>query len=299
MGTTFADITLEVQDMYNTYQEYTQLQDLTFLELWSWNFIYKNKYKFINGYMCIIFTNHKNEVRCSKPIGTYDKQTFIDTIKVLQAYFQEQGLPLIFEYISEEEVGYFKECFKQPVISYNRDYSDYVYSNQDFCSLEGRAYRHRRSDYNYFIRHYEHKYESLTKDNIHYTLEIMDEWCEQRNCKECHFGCERRALQRLVEAYDIIPYRGGLVKIDNQYKAFLITQEDDRHMVFHYFQKSAIRLKGLNIYLYLKVMEEEHPEGMWINFSEDMGIEGLREYKKTLAPYRLLHKYEIRLEEKI
>ena len=49
-------------------------------------------------------------------------------------------------------------------------------------------------------------------------------------------------------------------------------------------------------YLQTELLKELPDTVKWINYTEDMGMEGLRNYKRRLAPYYLKPKYRVLVE---
>ena len=62
------------------------------------------------------------------------------------------------------------------------------------------------------------------------------------------------------------------------------------------FKKNCRGYRGLDEYLQTELLKELPEHVRYINYTEDMGVEGLRNYKRRLAPYYLKTRYQVSVE---
>ena len=99
-----------------------------------------------------------------------------------------------------------------------------------------------------------------------------------------------------MESWDELDMKGVIIESEGEALAFGIVcfQKDT---AFFISKKVRRRTLGLDAYLTAVMMDSLFDaEHKFINYSDDLGNEGLREYKNSLGRHALMHRYVVRLQ---
>jgi len=121
-------------------------------------------------------------------------------------------------------------------------------------------------------------------------MNIMDEWCRGYDCEKCAYGCERKVIDYLLDSKLTGNLCGAIMYLGEEPEMFAIAQviEDT---CFLFFKKSVNRIHGAFYYFEYEFLK--NLDGVrYVNFQEDLGLPGLREYKRRRHPIRMIDKYE-------
>ena len=170
------------------------------------------------------------------------------------------------------------------------DQADYLYEITDFLNLSGKKSRHKRENYNKFINNYDFVYKELTKENFRDCFSVLTKWCKTKQCVFCEYACEHAVLSYIYEHYDKLPVKGGIMYENNMPIAFFIGEVvGDCLMGYH--QKTLHGYTGIGYAIYIEAIRNSFPDCRYFNLGPDIGIEGLRQFKRQFKPYELVNKY--------
>ncbi|MBQ7544873.1 MAG: hypothetical protein IJT02_08020, partial [Synergistaceae bacterium] len=218
-------------------------------------------------------------------IGHYSDESFGEAFSVLRSDMRALGLPMLIVDASEWMLPFYQGVsgvfwnVERP-----RKWMDYIYRREDFVkSMESSDFRYR---YRYFLRHFSPETVPLGPEHREECMNLMREaWCSSHECSEC-FACPLKAVGRVAGAMGTIGAEGLLVRVNGKAAGFCVVSMRNGVAVYE-FKHANNRMKGINEYMlkecftrFLSGVEE-------INFTEDIGNEGLRAYKCRLAPYTL------------
>ncbi len=264
--------------------------DLSFTNFYSWNERFRYVCREIGDAIAVAYTGLDGESACILlPGPSCDLR---DDICRMSELFMDCGLPALFEYVPESWLPYYRGSGFAAEVSWDRDWSDYLYDTKEFIALEGGANKFKRRELNAFQTQGSVGFVPLTSDNFSVALQVFDSWCAGHDCSQCVFGCERRAFARLADIWEGQFY-GGIALLGGEPVAFAAA-ETLGGCACYSFQKNARRVSGLTYYLhYHCALLPGHPKRM--NWCEDMGLEGLRRNKMKYKPCALPKKYSVRL----
>ena len=172
-----------------------------------------------------------------------------------------------------------------------RRLSDYLYHAQDFFL----AMKSKEAEYNYryFIRKYQPVTKSITPNHLDECLSFLEEiWCEKHQCHDCCYGCIKGTIKAVIPYLKELDAQGIVVYSEGKMIAYGIVTCYNR-LGFFEFKETRRGFRGVNEYLHRECFERFLQDVQMINYSEDMDVEGLRNYKSRLAPYTLFPKYEL------
>lgn len=287
-------------DCSSGYKYYLEKMDgripssLYFPSLIAWNFTNKNYYEIIEGYFCIAVEDHVHRrIELFEPVGLYDSHTFGAMISILFEQFNGVTDKLIFSDVTEDRLPYFKglkDFYIDRLVS-ERGNADYFYRAGVFAeALDKPQARYNR---NYFIR--KHNPVCVPMERA-----FMDEcyaftkqhFCRYHQCRDCIYGCEKELIKILLKEYDALGAQGIAVTAAGQLAGYGIAARQGETLAY-LFKKGIRSLRGLNEYIHFEILERFGNGCSLINYTEDLGMEGLRDYKTRLAPFTLNSRYEV------
>lgn len=227
-----------------------------------------------------------------------DTDPLMKEILLLKKTFDESGFDFQIECVSESELEILRTLPFEWQVSFDCDFSDYIYDNTDFITLEGKRNKTKRHEYDRFIqRHPAATFTQCDFNDINARRDcefIFDKWCSYRNCDECLFGCEKKAFMRLGDIYDSKDHILGLVHENGIPLSFGFGDFISDECVFFHTQKNSEHMDGLTYFLHRSMAEQMHPNAEYINWGEDMGLEGIRHNKSRYHPIELRRKYKVK-----
>ena len=225
----------------------------------------------------------------------------VDDILMLRRFFADAHIPLRLECVSESDVTLLRELPFSHEVSFDENYSDYIYDNADFSDICGSRNKSKRHEYNRFARL--HPDAILVQGHFSDTAvrsdceAVFDQWCARHSCAECRFGCEKKTFERLKEIEMPNRHLLGIVYEKGQPLSFGFAELLTEECVFFHMQKNAVSIDGLSYFLHRNMALQMHPYVKMINWGEDMGLEGIRRNKSRYRPIEWRKKYSVLIKE--
>lgn len=287
----FSEISYEE---YLPYQKRIECSDLTYAMLYAYDEEYPYLVKQIKNGLVIAGVDVKCEVFCVI-IPLVDEELPL-IYEETAALFKRLGVSMRLGAMSEKYAKLLEPHPLTEKISYQEERSDYVYEIAEYLNLEGGKNAKKRRDLNRIRSEFDDiRVETVrdlreAKETI---LEIVDRWCEGYDCDKCVYGCERKIIERLLNSDLIKELYGAVMYIGDRPEMFAIAQviEDTCYL---YFKKSVGRIPG-SFYYFEYAFLQPVKDVKFVNFEEDMGLPGLREYKRRRHPVKMIDKYDIQI----
>jgi len=296
---TFNPLSLETKALYDCYTGFfpeAVTSPLYFQSLYAWDFISPNRYKILDGHLCFAVEDKlAGEIYAFPPLGELGGKSFASAVRAMLDEFGHEGLPCAFY----EVPGFMLPCFYavegyRAEVNYNRDWSDYVYTRDDLANgLQKGNIRAARRD---FERKFHPNAREITPSDKEIVRAVTQKFfCAERNCSSCFCGCELEVALRVMESWYELGTKGVMVESEGEALAFGIVcfQKDT---AFFISKKLRRHTRGLDAYLTTVMMDSLFDAYKYVNYSDDLGNEGLREYKSNLAEHTLNHRYIVRLQ---
>ena len=213
------------------------------------------------------------------------------------------GVPLTLVCVTEEQRAALEEaCPGRFAFEEDRDGFDYLYDIHRLADLPGKKLHAKRNH----IRRFDDQFpdwllEEITPANVPECVELERQWAAIRQEEAGEDGDsvseETIALIEALYHMDKLGLEGALIRADGSPVAFslggLITPE-----VFGVnFEKSFGDIQGaypaINREM-ARLVRARHPQVIWLNREDDMGLEGLRKAKLSYYPDLLLVKHTAR-----
>ena len=174
----------------------------------------------------------------------------------------------------------------------DRDFFDYIYTQQDLATLSGKKYHAKRNHISAFEKNGAYQYERITAENIPDCIEMDKIWKTLNIDKNpVELENEYRALNRAFENYEALHLRGALLRLDDVVVAFTMGEAMGRYMFCTHFEKAFSHVRGAYPMINREFAARELRAFPLINREEDTGDEGLRKAKLSYHPLKLLVKY--------
>ena len=191
------------------------------------------------------------------------------------------------------------------LIEEDRDSFEYIYSTQKLSLSEGSQYKQKRKQARLFEQVF-HKVRFEIRDmhnpNLHGPImEALEGWAERkRNAnKPLELDAETQAIKRFLQQENNENVLLTCLFDKERMIAFSIDEILSNKYAIGHFIKANTAYRGIYEYLNEKtaaVLLERGAE-YW-NWQQDLGIEGLRQLKKSYHPIQLLKKYFVYLDGK-
>ena len=230
--------------------------------------------------------------RYSFPLGKGDLYTVIEA---LREDARRLGFPLSMRGIPKCMLPVLKGLYPGLDFTYDRDESDYMYSAEKLATLSGKKLHAKRNHINRFVEQNDWCYEPVTRENLREVVAMTKAWLEQNyREKQREYIGERMALARTFGNFDALGLEGGLIRSGGRVIAYTLGEKLTEDTYVLHFEKAFPDIQGAYAMINrenAKRILENHPEIVYINREEDMGLEGLRKAKESYFPEFLEEKY--------
>lgn len=182
------------------------------------------------------------------------------------------------------------------------DSFDYMYDLEELGWLAGSKYKKLRNKSSRFIKEHEGRkldvrvLRTLTPEYQRRLKEVDKQWAKGMGRELKDTEAERKAISTLLDHAADFNLLFTIIEVDDEIKAFSINEIVDENNAVCHFEK-ALRDHHETIYTFLacQVAKELLGAGCtWVNWEQDLGIEGLRKAKIAYHPARMLKKYVIK-----
>ena len=224
-------------------------------------------------------------------LGDFMKDSFETFAKDLLEEFKI----LRFDFLSKEKVEILENIFAGRVESVTTDETqwDYIYKIADFLNMGGKQNRHKREQYNAFVNNNVFRYEEINENNKNHCMEICESWCERKDCSLCEYTCEKNIIKEIIDNLEDYPVKGGIIYVEEKPSAFFIGEVLGDTLMGYHQKTTQPLIKGLGTAIYIQVLENSFSDMKYFNIGPDLGIEGLRQFKRMFKPFSLVEKYSM------
>lgn len=192
--------------------------------------------------------------------------------------------------IPEEWVERFNPEFFSP--SYRSLDSDYLFKLEKLEHYPGRKLSAKRNLMKQFEEQYLIKETPLVND-AQEAYQILEVWnAHKKETTSDEFAC-RQAIAYLKE----LDLFGWMVHANDRPAGFIIGEILKPNMAVIHFSKANVSYKGIYQYLFHTFASHLPDHHLCINMEQDLGLEGLRQSKRSYQPDKLLKKWRISLKK--
>jgi hypothetical protein len=266
------------------------ISEMTFTNLFIWRCYYKFQIADHQGFLTLLARPSGTTPFFFPPIGKGDIRAWmVDCL----TYFKNEGFSPRFERLPDSVVQEFTDVTDLKTIP-DRNNSDYVYQTRNLIRLSGNKYHTPKNHINRFKKHHHWDYFPLTPDLIKECLNVQEEWCRLKQCKESYgLLSENDAIIEAITHLGLLSYKGGAIKVQGKVEAFTLGELLNPETVVIHIEKGNPELPGLYPLLQQQFLEQEWSHIPLVNREQDLGIEGLRKSKLSYHPEFLVDKYRM------
>ena len=270
----------------------TKSINYNFADIFTWNETYGQSVSCIGSR--IIAKSHwlKNTVY-SFPIGTGPVNEAID---MLIARTTADNIPLCLVSLDESHIQLLNDTYPGKfTFESNPNAFEYVYLAEKLASYSGKALHGKRNHCNNFEAQFKWSFESLCSANFNICRELLRTWDERNSSRVGEsISNEYKAIIKALNNFDALSLDGGILFADGNPVGFSIGSYYTDNYFDVMFEKADIDINGAYPMVcreMVKLAMKKHPDIIYINREEDMGIESLRTSKLSYKPEFLIKKY--------
>lgn len=260
-----------------------ETSDMNFTNLFLWSFSENIQYTVENETLYIKGFYEGNEYYFSPVSKDDNKDKMIDAVKKIK---EKNGKILFIPEIYKE---FLKEDF---IVTEERDSFDYIYLQEDLAELKGRKFSSKKNKINKFKKTYNFTYEKISRENIEDIRIFQRKWTENRK-EDTIIVSETMGIEELLNNYEILELRGGVIKVDGKIVAYAIGEKLTENMGVIHIEKGIFDYQGSYQMINMYVAKEEFSDVKLMNREDDFGSLGLREAKLSYQPIEFIKKYSI------
>ena len=132
------------------------------------------------------------------------------------------------------------------------------------------------------------------KEKIDELVDVFNQWSAERGKVENEVENERKAILRVLKSNSHFNLDCYEILIDGVVAGFSINEIMPNNYATCHFQKCLLNYEGIDVFLTNFVAKELIRKGCaYINWEQDLGIEGLRTLKQGYRPIKMLEKYTV------
>lgn len=248
-------------------------------------------YKYQNKNWIFIISLYRDKLFVSMPLC--EKVYFYEALEDIKAKLLEHKAHYRLVNFTKEEADELVLKSANCSLREVSNLTDYVYLTESLRTFEGPGLRKRRGCLNNFYTknkgHY--SYEELNKCNAKECLELLNEW---KADKESYFiNTERIGTKKILENWDKLEIKGGIIRIDNKVKAFIAGSYLSHDMCQINIEKGDTAYRGIYQVLLKEFLQREFLDVKYLNREDDMGDANMKSAKLAYDPAFLIKKYSI------
>jgi len=264
------------------------LCNYNFSSLFIWGEIYKIKWKFYKEWLVIY------DVMDDSVIMPSGKPLSVNELVKISDMFLSQGKRGRFKFVDIDYVENNREISDFFDLKIDEDHADYIYEMQKLVDMKGKKLHKKKNLISQFIRNNpEYSVKPMFKEYFDECFKLAEKWCLNRNCEKMGFNHETSALKRAFDNFEELGFKGLNIFIQDKMVAFAIFSEQNNNTVDMHFEKYDTEFKGSEQVICWESAKHLSPKYKYMNREEDLGIEGLRQSKKSYDPEFILKTYKL------
>jgi hypothetical protein len=284
----FQDISIKDKRTFDSFLANCPLNisEMNFTRLFCWRKSEKSKFTIIDNHILVSFWDGKSN-RFYQPIGEEPESIIA---KIL-----DQIPCASFAKIDELVAYKLKNAFQ---IDEDRNSFDYIYSVEELRKLSGKKFSNLRNAVNinrsksFLMKKFDFN-EEMTNKCIDLYLLWSDS--KEKYQEDVYFVHEALAIKEYFSNARALGSIGFEMRdsINNEMIGFEIGEQLNANTFTVHFGKHIYKYKGLGSYVLYELARTMQGNIEYINYQDDLGIEGLRFTKSHIGSSKLIKKYSI------
>ena len=272
-----------------------ELSVYSFANIYIWRKFFDIRWAIIEKSLCVFFQDKIGAFLYLSPLAKLnDGQAVEKAFGILRKFNKNPELAHI-ENIEEKDLISYKALGYRCSFKAN----DYLCKVDDLARLQGDKFKSKRASCNYFIKHYDSRYERLSLKDKNKCLELYDLWMKQRQSENSDriyqgmLGDSRVALKEAFDNYAPLGFEGGVVKIGQEVKGFTFGFALNPEIFCILYEITDLSVKGLAQFIF-RAFSQDLRNYAFINIMDDSGLENLKKVKLSYHPAKLVPAYIVR-----
>lgn len=264
------------------------LCNYNFSNLYIWGEIYKTKWKLYRERL-LLYDGLDDFL--SMPVGRHFE---LSEMVEISDEFIKQGKSGSFMFVDADYAEKNKNITDYFKTVSDEDNADYIYLTRNLCELKGKKLHKKKNLISQFLRNnpgYVSK--KLEKQFLKNCFELAEKWCKLKNCDEVGYTHETSALKRAFDKFEELKLEGLVVFVKDEMVAFSILDKQNAKMADVHFEKYDSTIKGSEQIICWETAKYLLDKYEYINREEDLGIEGLRQSKRSYDPEFTVKTYKL------
>ncbi|MDD2716076.1 MAG: phosphatidylglycerol lysyltransferase domain-containing protein [Candidatus Wallbacteria bacterium] len=267
-----------------------QLCDYNFANLYCWGEIYSIKWNLYKNRL-LIYDGHDDYL--TMPVGEpFALEEFVEMSDALQKQGKSGNYFLVALDVIERNRADFEHFFDLKI---DENLGDYIYNLKKLYELKGSKLQKKKNLVSQFRRNNpDYRVERLERKFFDECLRLAEIWCRfSENCNDPGVLEENRALRRALQSYEDLGLDGLTMFAGDKIVAFSIFDRLNVNTADIHFEKTDMEIKGCSQAINWKTAEYLLNNYEFINREQDMGVEGLRQAKRSYCPEFLATSYSL------
>ena len=267
--------------------------DLAFANMFCWQGVFRSAWAEVGGFLVIRFQiDGGTKIGYMQPVGPGD---FTPILPLLHEDAHAHGQRLRLIGLTDEGRDLIRSTAAGDfAFASDPAAEDYIYDADDLRQLPGRRFQPKRNHLNRFAAaHPDCRYEEHTPDRFAACMALERAWRRTHEGHTAELCAEQRAMQLAFEHFEELRLRGGCLLADERLVAFTYgSAVNAQTFDIHVEKADPAYVRDGAFTAINKLFAERLPARFTrINREEDLGIEGLRQAKRSYHPVLLQHKF--------
>jgi len=274
----------------------TMLSAYSFTSHYIWRDHFNFHWGIINGYLCLIAQYEDYVYMPVPPVSTEKPDSnpplppiiLPDLFNIMDKINNNKSVSRI-ENIDESRI----ESFIAAGHKIKPGEPEYVYLREGLSNLKGNPYKSKRAMCNYFVKHYQYKYEPFEANHAEQCIELYGLWREEKTKRisdalykamiEDSFTVHREVINN----HRLLGITGRVVKINVRVEGYIFGFERNNDIFYILMEVTNPGIKGLAQFIFREFCKELKGY-TYINALGDSGLENLRNVKLSYKPFKLV-----------
>lgn len=276
-----------------------KLSDYSFTNLFIWSEQFGLKWSFYKDKIFIVYDSSRDYCTMLIDIDSYEYSDVSIYLKISDEMIR-QGRSGNFYLVDLDFVDKNKEKFSHYFeTSVDESFSDYVYNTKMLVDLKGPKLAKKKNLISQFQRNYPNYFvKTICKEDLVKCIELAEKWCKVASkCNDLSFIQEELALKKAILYYNELNLDGLLLysssnkqDTDSMCAFTLFSKLNDNTADIH-FEKSDIQIHGSAQVINWETAKYLANKYAHLNREQDLGVQGLRQAKKSYVPEFIYHSY--------
>lgn len=230
------------------------------------------------------------------PIGRGPLRPALEAVREFAA---QLGCPLVLRGLTETHKAQLEAEYPGSFVYIeDENAADYVYLAEKLSTYSGKALHGKKNHCNRFEAENDWDFVPLNRELIPGCMDMLDNWMEENAGRLAKsISLEREAIMKSFEDFETLGFEGGVLRVQEKIVGFSLGEFACPNCFDVHFEKAYGDLNGAYPMVCRELARQllkNHPELVYINREEDMGLEALRRSKLSYRPAFMVKKYTAR-----